>query len=57
MSLLGRKNYCYMSTFEVLILIAIFCFLILGNEVNSLIGTFLLLVNFTVQRRCFVHLW
>ena len=46
-----------MSTFEELILIVIFCFLILENEVNSLIGTFLLLVNFTVQQRCFLHLW
>ena len=46
-----------MSTFQELILIVSFCFLILENEVNFLIGTFLLLVNFTVQQRYFLHLW
>ena len=44
----GRRNIIIlMATFEELILIGIFCFVILENEVNSLIVTLLLLVNFS----------
>jgi len=41
----------FMSTFEDFILNVIFCFVILENEVNSLIVTFLLLANFTAEQK------